>query len=132
LAELSEAGKVNAAYVQRAGAAIRNAIPKLYGPLVLHWALGITAGLTLLFMVALRVLPRWSGIEKTAILLALTGVAWFIVEHRAYASSRAIFGDNVHERLKPALGETRDLYRLAVAGGCLLAWFVASTTLRLF
>jgi hypothetical protein len=124
-------GMVNAAYVQRASAAIGKAIPKLYGPLVLPLALWVTAGATVLSLVAMSVFLSWSNLDKAAVLLLLTGVAWWVVERRAYASLKAMLGDNLYARLKGQLGGIRDRYRFAVAGGFLFAWCLAVLILRL-
>jgi hypothetical protein len=93
-------GMVSASYVQRASAAIGQAVPRLYGPLVLPWGLWIAGGRLVLFVVEKNFFFLWSEAAKELALLGLTGAAWFVVERRASASLMAILGAELYERLK--------------------------------
>jgi hypothetical protein len=124
-------GMVSAGYVQRASAAIGQAVPRLYGPLVLPWGLWIAGGLLVLFVVEKNFFFRWSEAAKELALLGLTGVAWFVVERRASASLVAILGAELHERLKGQFRRTRNRYRLLPVGAYVVSLLLVELLIRL-
>jgi len=124
-------GMVSASYLQRAGAAIGQAVPRLYGPLVLPWGLWIAVGLLVLFVVERNFFFRWSEAAKELALLGLTGVAWFVVERRASASLVAILGAELYERLKGQFRRTRNRYRLLPVGAYVVSLLLVELLIRL-
>ena len=124
-------GLVNADYVRRARTAIGRAVPRLYGPLMLPAWLWVTGGLTVLFLVAKQTFPLWTMGQKGFALLALTAVAWFVLERRAYGSQQAMLGPALYGRLKGQFTATRDRYRVLAVGGFLIAWFAADFLVNL-
>ena len=124
-------GMVSRAYVLRARAAIGKAAPRLYGPLVMPMALWITIGLSVLQFIARNTFFQWTPVEKTAVLLALTGIAWFISERMAADQLRAMLNPQLYDRLKGQFAEARLKYRFVPLGAFVVAWYVSDFVIRL-
>jgi len=123
-------GMVSATYVQRAGAAIGKAVPRLYGPLVAPMVGWLTAGVAALSVGAAYGGARWTPGAALLAIVALSVIAWFIVERRAQSSLKAMLGDTLYQRLKDQLGKTRDRYRLLGAAGLVVGLFLGDVVVR--
>jgi hypothetical protein len=124
-------GMVSRGYLQRARSAIGRAVPRLYGPLVMPMALWITAGVAVLQVIARNALFQWTPVEKTMVLLVLTGMAWFVTERMAAAQLRTMLNAELYERLKGRFTEARLRYRLVPIGAFVVAWYLADFVIRL-
>ncbi|MDZ7778436.1 MAG: hypothetical protein U5R14_00675 [Gemmatimonadota bacterium] len=119
-----EVGMITPAYLERASAAVGKALPRLYRPLVLPGLLAIVAGAVgVLFLVG-RVRPEGSALSAVVPVVALAGASWWLVEHRARASLRAMFGPGLLTRLAGPLARARNRYRLGLGAGIALATLV--------
>lgn len=117
-----EVALVDMAYVRRAGTAIGRAVPLLYGPLVRPMALGVSVSLIVLFPLLAKLLPRWSELDRAAVLVVLSAATWFVIERRAVSLLKTMLGEELFGRLHGRLDAMRDHYRLLVTGCFALAW----------
>lgn len=124
-------GLLSLRYLERASKAVGKAVPRLYGPLVLPMGLWGTLGATALLVVGgLPVLPG-TPVQKLAVIVALTVVAWVVVERRAQSQLRDMLSSKLYERVKGQFKKTRGLYRLVPVAGFVCAWYAASFLLTL-
>jgi hypothetical protein len=94
-------------------------------------ALWITIGISVLQFIARNAFFQWTPVEKTAVLLVLTGTAWFISERMAAAQLQAMLNAQLYDRLKDQFAEARLKYRLVPIGAFVVAWYVADFAIRL-
>lgn len=124
-------GLLSLRYLERASKAVGKAVPRLYGPLVLPMGLWGTLGATALLVVGgLPVLPG-TPVQRLAMIVALTVVAWVVVEQRAQSQLRDMLSSKLYERVKGQFKKTRGLYRLVPVAGFVCAWYAANFLLTL-
>jgi len=123
------AGMVSPKYVERAGAAIDKAVPRLYGPLIVPMVGWLIAGVAAVSVLTSQVW-RWTPGEALLASVALSAIAWFLIERRAESSLKTLLGDSLYQRLKRRLGETRSRYRLLGAAGFVIGLFVGEVVVR--
>jgi hypothetical protein len=125
LTEAVALGMITPAYLARATAAVEKALPRLYQPLVMPALLVTTgtAGLALVGAALLR--PEWPLRYMIVGVLAVAVAVWVLVEGRANASFRAMFGTQLHARLSAPLARAKNRFRAMLAGGLALAAYAA-------
>jgi len=123
-------GMVSAEYVQRAGAAIGKAVPRLYGPLVAPMVGWLTAGVAALWVGAASGGARSTAGAALLAIVALSVIAWVIIERRTQSSLKAMLGETLYQRLQGQLGKSRGRYRLLGAAGLVVGLFLGDVVLR--
>lgn len=64
-------------------------------------------------------------------IVALTVVAWVVVEQRAQTQLRDMLSSKLYERVKGQFKKTRRLYRLVPVAGFVCAWYAANFLLTI-
>lgn len=125
LAEAVASGMITPAYLARATAVVEKALPRLYQPLVMPALLVTTGGAGLVLIGAALLRPDWPLRYMVGGVVAVAVAVWVLVEGRANASFRAMFGTHLHARLGAPLARAKNRYRAMLAGGLVLAAYAA-------